>query len=979
VVDTTGPSFTSSDSVEVVINSAIATVIYTAVATDTNTVTYHLKTGDDATKFNLTNNGELKYNNIQTLVEDHTVTIIATDVAGNTSEQAVTVSVKATLINTSVAWNNIGNDNIANATEITTATLSGTAVIANVTGVTISSIVFTEVDNTNNKVTIDGNDVPTIDTSNNTWTLANGKFASQLTNNKSYTVEVTLSGTASSGTVTNISTYAGSVLVDKTPAAAPTDLTLLASDNIDHNNTTNKATVTITGKAEAGAIVELFNNATSLGTKTADSDGNFSKSVTLPENTTTNITAKATDIAGNTTSSASTPLSVTVDTIKPVIGDVTFSWGNDYLSKSESEAESTITVAITDTNLSNQEVTLTIGTGTSPLTYKTIFPADNAVFTIPANALKTLNGNIAYTINVSDRVGNAAIEKTGSFIIDITAPTITGTLFDNTGITITDASGLGGLTANFTVSNTITSTFSLTTTSNITLSLDGTTLSYKGTVITTAATDLRTPAINPSFTFTNTASTEAVHAIINAISYTGLKQDITLTLKDRDNNTSTATLPAANVPNTASLIYTTSNFTETDANTGEITGTMFLTLKNDTFVNATLTEGTDYTTTNIPTGLTMLITLNSTNTATISFTGNATNHLKTHDLTNIGITFKKEAFTTQTLPQSHSKTDIPLSFIEAGAPTITESTTGTSLIGKSIIITDTDGYTGLVINANTPDNTKTSFAIDITPTEITYNTATKTISYSGTQVATVALDNGLTITFNNNATQPAVNAITSAITATHANGAQPITLTATDAQSQSIHFIQGTAGNDVINGSDENDIIKGGMGHDTLKGGKGNDTLIGGVGRDNLIGGEGNDLLIGGIGDDYLTGGAGNDIFKFNSLDDSPKNRFATIYDFSITEDKIDLSILLQDQVITASNLSHYVFTDTHTYNANGVTKYRNIINIDVDGQMNDGIANADMEIAIGTGPDYLFDTQSEANALTAQLNNGNLSEYILR
>ncbi|NKC34214.1 calcium-binding protein, partial [Roseomonas sp. BU-1] len=75
-------------------------------------------------------------------------------------------------------------------------------------------------------------------------------------------------------------------------------------------------------------------------------------------------------------------------------------------------------------------------------------------------------------------------------------------------------------------------------------------------------------------------------------------------------------------------------------------------------------------------------------------------------------------------------------------------------------------------------------------------------------------------------------------------------------------------------------------GDDVLFGGNGGDTLGGGFGDDTLSGGAGNDVLIGGDGEDILLGGAGNDVFRYTSrgfgLD--------TINDFSITQDRIDLS-----------------------------------------------------------------------------------------
>jgi hypothetical protein len=47
--------------------------------------------------------------------DNDTVTIVATDVAGNKAEQLITVSVKAVGLSISVVWNGIGDDNKINA------------------------------------------------------------------------------------------------------------------------------------------------------------------------------------------------------------------------------------------------------------------------------------------------------------------------------------------------------------------------------------------------------------------------------------------------------------------------------------------------------------------------------------------------------------------------------------------------------------------------------------------------------------------------------------------------------------------------------------------------------------------------------------------------------------------------------------------------------------------------------------------------
>jgi hypothetical protein len=93
-IDTMKSVFTSPTTVNVEKNTAALTTIYTAVATDDNIVAYTLKSGFQKEKFTINAAGELKYKEKQTQTGDHKVTIIATDSAGNETEQLITVSVK---------------------------------------------------------------------------------------------------------------------------------------------------------------------------------------------------------------------------------------------------------------------------------------------------------------------------------------------------------------------------------------------------------------------------------------------------------------------------------------------------------------------------------------------------------------------------------------------------------------------------------------------------------------------------------------------------------------------------------------------------------------------------------------------------------------------------------------------------------------------------------------------------------------------
>ena len=82
-------------------------------------------------------------------------------------------------------------------------------------------------------------------------------------------------------------------------------------------------------------------------------------------------------------------------------------------------------------------------------------------------------------------------------------------------------------------------------------------------------------------------------------------------------------------------------------------------------------------------------------------------------------------------------------------------------------------------------------------------------------------------------------------------------------------------GNINLIGNDLDNRLTGYTGDNRLDGGNGNDTLRGGAG---------NDVLIGGAGNDALYGEADNDVFVF-----SPGSGRDTVFDFSTTEDRLDL------------------------------------------------------------------------------------------
>jgi hypothetical protein len=98
--------------------------------------------------------------------------------------------------------------------------------------------------------------------------------------------------------------------VDTTPPATPT----IASPA--DGTTSASTTLTVSGTAEPGSIVELFDGATSKGVTTATSGGAWSKAITALADGSHIFTAVATDAAGNT-SGVSNARTVVVDTSAP--------------------------------------------------------------------------------------------------------------------------------------------------------------------------------------------------------------------------------------------------------------------------------------------------------------------------------------------------------------------------------------------------------------------------------------------------------------------------------------------------------------------------------------------------------------------------------------------------------------------------------------------------------------------------------------
>jgi Ca2+-binding RTX toxin-like protein len=141
----------------------------------------------------------------------------------------------------------------------------------------------------------------------------------------------------------------------------------------------------------------------------------------------------------------------------------------------------------------------------------------------------------------------------------------------------------------------------------------------------------------------------------------------------------------------------------------------------------------------------------------------------------------------------------------------------------------------------------------------------------------------------------------------------------------------GGKGGDLLEGGDDDDQLFGNEGSDELYGEQGLDLLEGGAGDDVLDGGTQDDTLIGGLGDDELTGGTGDDSFVWQANEQGTFVNASEdiITDFSLADDVLDLSDLLQNEedALSLDSYLRFSFTDS-----DGDTFIDTEIQIDHDG-----------------------------------------------
>ncbi|RLT88907.1 MAG: hemagglutinin [Ketobacter sp. GenoA1] len=264
--------------------------------------------------------------------------------------------------------------------------------------------------------TADGSGNWSYDHSGNT--LADGGYA------------ITAAATDASGN-TSATSSALNITVDTAAPSAPTvaaitDDTGTASDGITSDNQ-----LIITGTAEANASVEVFIDAGSIGTTTADGSGNWSfdhTSTTLADGSYA-ITAAATDVSGNT-SAASSALNITVDTAAPAAPSV--SAITDDTGTASDGITSDNQLVITGTAEANASVEVFIDAGSIGTT--TADGSGNWSFDHTGTTLS--DGSYAITAAATDASGNTSAASSAlNITVDTAAPVAPAvtTITDDTG------------------------------------------------------------------------------------------------------------------------------------------------------------------------------------------------------------------------------------------------------------------------------------------------------------------------------------------------------------------------------------------------------------------------------------------------------------------------------------------------------------------------------------------------------------------
>ncbi len=210
-----------------------------------------------------------------------------------------------------------------------------------------------------------------------------------------------------------------SVTIDASVPAVPTIDLVAGSDTgaSSTDNVTSDNTPTLSGSAEAGSAVSVFDGTTLLKTVTATAEGTWTATTEALANGTHTLTSQATDRAGNT-SAASLTLEVETDTVKP--GAPTIDLADDSDSGASNSDNVTNETALVLNGTAEAGSTVQVFNGTAALGSAVTAGGTGAwTFTTPA-----LPGGVhELTAVATDTSGNVSVASVAvSVTVDGVAP-----------------------------------------------------------------------------------------------------------------------------------------------------------------------------------------------------------------------------------------------------------------------------------------------------------------------------------------------------------------------------------------------------------------------------------------------------------------------------------------------------------------------------------------------------------------------------
>ena len=396
----------TNDSTPTVTGTAAANAIVTLYDSDKSTV-LGSTTADGSGNWSITSSALSE--------STHTLTVKASDTAGNASAASSSLSVNIDLTAPAQpaapdldSASDSGSSSTDDETSDNTPTLSGTA-DANAT------ITLYDTDGT----TVLG--TTTADGSGN-WSITSSTLGDT-------THVLTIKASDAAGNVSKASSSL-SVTVDTSAPATPGTPDLASgSDTGTQNNddVTGDNTPTINGTADANVTITLYDSdgTTVLGTTTSDGSGNWSITSSTLSDATHNLTVKAADFAGNV-STVSSALAVTIDTAAPTTTIATIAFSNDTGVSSTDFITKTAAQTISGTTSANivsgEDVEVSLDNGSSWV------PATTSVGSNTWSLSgQTLASSNTLKVRVVDTAGNSGTVASQAYVLDQSAPSASTT------------------------------------------------------------------------------------------------------------------------------------------------------------------------------------------------------------------------------------------------------------------------------------------------------------------------------------------------------------------------------------------------------------------------------------------------------------------------------------------------------------------------------------------------------------------------